>query len=154
MSISTQLTIITLNEEGKECFKYEPENRSYSALVGILIGEAKMIKEGLLGMMSQEEIEYLKFENPWNEYEELDYSRIKIKDPKKLLDIMNKIKDHIISYELKDSYKKDFEEENTNWILSYVRSEINVLVELGKVTSILEMAVQNNCKVKAYLALM
>ena len=150
MSLTTEITIIALDENGKECFRYKAAG-GYGDLAEILSGEAKMIKEGLLGMLTEEEIEYYKFENPWTDEEEWDDKRIKIKDPKKLLNIFNKIKEHYIQYELKEWYKKDIERNNDNWMLSYIRSKVNVLVELGKMIGILELAAQNNCKIKAFM---
>jgi len=154
MSLDVQIVILALDKDGKECFKYEPPTGYFGEIEQILSGESKMVQSGLLGMLTEEEIEYFKFKNPWDENENLDYDRIEIKDPAKLLSVLEKIKDHYIRYELKEVYKKDIAECDDNWMLSYMRSKLSLLVDIGKVMSILELAVQGNCKVKAHVSIM
>lgn len=149
MSLDAYLKIQAIDESGKQMFMYEPDIAGYRSIHKILRAEEEVFKDKLMGMVTNEELEYFKFFSPDEPIPEI--SIIEPKDPAKILSVLEKYSEHYRNYELKAEYKKDIAEGNDNWIISNIRHKIRLLQDLGKIMSIMELAKMNGWKVRNYL---
>ena len=151
MSLDANLKIQALDESGNQMFMYEPEFPGYGIIHKILRAEEEVFKDRLLGMVTDEELEYFKFFSPDGDEYIPDISTVEPKDPTKILSVLERYSEHYRNYEMKAEYKKDIAEGDDNWRLSKIRQKIRLLEDLGKIMGIMELAKMNGWKVRNYL---